>query len=210
MARIREEHSVRSPRRSERAFTLVELLVVIAIIGLLVALLLPAIQAARATARRAQCANHLRQLGLALHGFHEARGHYPSGVVASGDDFRDGLHSGFVLLLPFFEEIALHEGYDFDASWSSGSNLAVAETPVSILMCPSSESQVPQGGDAPGAPTDYAFSKGPEAYLCSGATCIGMFGINSRIRVADITDGTSQTLAIGEAASSVGLPAAST
>ena len=81
---------------------------------------------------------------------------------------------------------------------------------VDTLLCPSSESVVPQNGGAAGAPTDYAFSKGPLAYLCAEAAGGGMFDINSHAQIAGISDGTSHTFAIGEAASSAGLPAAAT
>ena len=198
------------PGSHRRAFTLVELLVVIAIIGILVALLLPAVQFAREAARRTQCSNNLKQLGLALHGYHDTHKRFPSGIIASEDDFRDGLHSGFALLLPFFEEQNLHRAYDFDTAWRSGNNLALAQTRVDVLLCPSSGNQVPQDGGVPGAATDYALSKGPLAYLCAKASGGGMFDINSGVRIAEILDGTSHTFAIGEAASSRNLPAAST
>ena len=81
---------------------------------------------------------------------------------------------------------------------------------IDLLLCPSSESIVPQNGGAAGAPTDYAFSKGPLAYLCAEAAGGGMFDLNSHVRIAKISDGTSHTFAIGEAASSPGLLAGST
>jgi prepilin-type N-terminal cleavage/methylation domain-containing protein len=193
-----------------QAFTIVELLVVVAIIGVLVALLLPAVQAARESARRAQCANNLKQLGLALHAYQGALGTFPAGVIDSDQDFRDALHNGFVLLLPFIEQDVLYQAYDFDTPWQSPTNLPIAETRLQLLICPSSGSTVPQDGGVPGAPTDYAFSKGPLAYLCTKAAGLGMFDVNSQVRVAKIQDGTSHTFALGEAVSNPDVPAAST
>ena len=199
-----------SRRQHAEAFTIVELLVVLAIIGLLVALLLPAVQVARESARRVQCNNNLKQLGLALHAYHGTLGTFPAGVIDSDHDFRDGLHSGFVLLLPFIEQDILYHAYDFDASWRSPVNLLIAQTRLQLLICPSSGSTVPQDGGVPGAPTDYAFSKGPLSYLCTQANGLGMFDLNSQVRVAKIQDGTSHTFAMGEAVSNPDVPAAST
>jgi len=102
-----------------RSFTLVELLVVIAIIGILIALLLPAVQAAREAARRATCRNNLKQLGLALHGFHDVRKTFPPSAVRQG-----GLHENWVIkILPFLEQQALFDRFDLD--------LPIARTAVS-------------------------------------------------------------------------------
>ncbi|MGI9427696.1 MAG: DUF1559 domain-containing protein [Bythopirellula sp.] len=195
---------------NRRGVTLIELLVVIAIIGVLVSLLLPAVQAAREAARRTQCANHLKQVGLAMHQYHGAQKYFPAGVVAEGSNFRDALHSGFTLLLPYLEKQNLHQAYDFDSSWRSANNVAVAQSRLEMLLCPSSVHEVPQQGGVPGAPTDYAFSKGPLAYLCEVPASNGVFDINSRVRIAEITDGTAHTFALGEAASNPNLPAAAT
>jgi prepilin-type N-terminal cleavage/methylation domain-containing protein len=195
---------------NRRGVTLIELLVVIAIIGVLVSLLLPAVQAAREAARRTQCANNLKQVGLALHQHHGAHQEFPAGVIAEGSDFRDGLHSGFTQLLPYLEKQNLHQAYDFDSSWRSANNLAVAQSRLVQLLCPSSVHEVPQDGGFPGAPTDYAFSKGPLAYLCETPASNGVFDINSRVRLAEITDGAAHTFALGEAASNPNLPAAAT
>ena len=190
--------------------TIIELLVVVAIIGLLVSLLLPAVQSAREAARRTQCANNLKQVGLALHQHHGARQEFPAGIRAVGDNFLRGLHSGFAQLLPYLEQQTLHQAYDFDASWQSEHNQTLASARIEMLLCPSSEHEVPQDGGVPGAPTDYAFSKGPLAYLCQRPAGNGVFDINSRVRIAEITDGTAYTFALGEAASNPNLPAAST
>ncbi len=187
--------------KDRQAFTIVELLVVIAIIGLLVALLLPAVQAAREAARRLSCRNNLKQLGLAVQLYHDAFKQVPSGVIDLDDNARVGRHSGFALLLPYLEQENLHADYNFNVSWQTSSNASLAAVRLSVLLCPSSPDDLPQDGGRPGSPTHYAFSKGPLAYLCRQPLPIrGMFDINSKIRMADIIDGTSQTFALGEAA----------
>ena len=193
-----------------RAFTIVELLVVIVIIAILVAMLLPAIHAAREAARLTQCKNNLRQLGIALQGHDSAHRHFPSGVVSTDDNFQTGMHSGFVFLLPFLEESSLFDAYDLSQPWTSHGNLAVGKTRLQVLACPSNQSQVPQQANISAAATDYAFSKGPLAYLCAEPAPAGMFNINSRIRHVHITDGASKTFTMGEAASSLQLSAFST
>ncbi|MEM7312586.1 MAG: DUF1559 domain-containing protein, partial [Planctomycetota bacterium] len=157
------------------AFTLVELLVVIAIIGILVALLLPAVQSAREAARKVQCTNQLKQLGLAVLNYESANRHFPVGVEDDDEDFKRGLHSGFTHVLPYLEEQALFDQYDFDPSWQSTNNLAVGAKRINNLMCPSNASSVLHNGGVDCGPTDYAFCKGDAAYLCDGGTKRGMF-----------------------------------
>ncbi len=136
---------------SRTGFTLVELLVVIAIIGVLVALLLPAIQQAREAARRAQCVNQLKQWGLATLNYESAQRRCSPGIVDNDQDYRDGQHSGLVYLLPYVEENALYEQYDFEVDWKSPVNLAVASVRVESLLCPSNASAVVDDGGVPGA-----------------------------------------------------------
>jgi prepilin-type N-terminal cleavage/methylation domain-containing protein len=187
-----------------KAFTLIELLVVIAIIAVLIGLLLPAVQKAREASSRIRCANNLKQLGLALHDYHDNNGSFPPGIVADTSDTRTGKHSGLVYLLPYIEQQSLYGRYDFASSWTAPGNLAVAQVRVATFLCPSAPNDVPDDGGVPGAPTDYAFCKGAQAYLsASGAIQpgSGLFDVNSRRRFADILDGTSQTFAMGEAVS---------
>ena len=200
-------------RIHRRAFTLVELLVVIAIIGMLVALLLPAVQGARAAARRSQCQNNLRQLGLAVINYESTNSAFPAAVTAKTDDLKQGHHSGLTLLLPFIEQQNVFDAMNLEEDWKSRINLQAAKTKITVYECPTSPSTLPvlNGGIVAGV-TDYAFSKGPSAFLCWQPVrqSNGMFDVNSQIQSAHITDGLSNTFAMGEAASSAGLEATST
>lgn len=119
-------------------FTLVELLVVIAIIGILIALMLPAIQAARRSAARLQCSNNLRQLGLSVQTFNEAHKHLPPSEFKP---YKDGPERGWgTFILPFIEETALAKLYDHRLAWSDIKNRPVVSTPIAIWQCPLSES----------------------------------------------------------------------
>ncbi|MEX2142102.1 MAG: DUF1559 domain-containing protein [Pirellulales bacterium] len=115
-----------------RAFTLVELLVVIAIIGVLVALLLPAINAAREAARRAACTSNLRQIGLATLNFESARRVFPPAHIEL-----PRRHSGFAYILPYLEEQAIYDIYDFGQHWSAVANRPATRTTIPTFICPS-------------------------------------------------------------------------
>jgi prepilin-type N-terminal cleavage/methylation domain-containing protein len=192
------------------AFTLIELMVVLAIIGVLIALLLPAVQKVRETASRIQCANNLKQMGLALHGYHDVNGSFPPGVVTDTPDLENGKQSGLIFLLPFLEQQPLYQQYNLAQPWKNPANLTVAQVRVAVFLCPSTANQVPEDGGFPGAPTDYAFCKGATAYLSTDGRVrpgSGLFGVNSRRRIADVLDGTSQTFAMGEAVGGPNIPA---
>jgi prepilin-type N-terminal cleavage/methylation domain-containing protein len=121
------------------AFTLVELLVVVAIIGILLSLLLPAVQAAREAGRRASCQNNLRQLGLALHNFHGVHKALPaSGWTTVGSGNPKGRFVGWrALALPYLEEAGLQQAYDFNLNWWEGGNVAVGLVSIDTFRCPS-------------------------------------------------------------------------
>lgn len=151
--------------RDRAGFTLVELLVVIAIIGILIALLLPAVQAAREAARRSQCSNNLKQLALGLHNYHDVYRSFPSGAIQDGKQIRDGLcnegtHGCWAwtaFLLPFVEQQTLHDTLGVGITpahmaAADATKLAVMQRPIPTLRCPSdtapdlnSDQQVPNG-----------------------------------------------------------------
>jgi len=139
----------------KNGFTLVELLVVIAIIGVLVALLLPAVQSAREAARRMQCSNHLKQMGLAVHNYESAHGVFPPGGITVGPCC--GVPSGAnwaIAILPYMEKQALYDLYDFTAFNEDPANQAARETQVSTYVCPSDietdELDTPRSGPGSG------------------------------------------------------------
>ena len=118
--------------KSRYAFTLVELLVVIAIIGVIVALLLPAIGAAREAARRVSCASNMRQIGLATLNYESARRSFPPAHIDT-----PRRHSGFAFILPYMEEQAIYDQYDFKQHWSAVANRPATQTTIPTFVCPS-------------------------------------------------------------------------
>ena len=190
-------------RRS--AFTLVELLVVIAIIGILIGMLLPAVQQVRESARRIQCSNSLRQLALAAHSFESAHGHLPAGRGAP----LPSVFSAHARLLPLMEQSALESEIDYLQApttfstgatvWDGSANLVAARQVVPVLLCPSDGIQ----GRVPGsefAATNFAFCAGSGSIDTGtlGAACDGAFFSESDISITDISDGTSNTAMASE------------
>ncbi|MBC8291374.1 MAG: DUF1559 domain-containing protein [Planctomycetes bacterium] len=192
-----------------RGFTLIELLVVITIIAILIALILPAVQNAREAARQSTCRNNLKQLGLALHNYHQSHGTFPPGVIASNENLQNARHSGFAMIMPYLDRNDVSTEYDFNKRWSDPVNAIAASMVIPGLLCPTSDGQVPFNGGFDFGTTDYAFSKGNRSWLCLHAPLSGMFDINSKVRDADVDDGLSNTYAMGESASSAVMSARS-
>ena len=192
-------------RNSVRAYTLVELLVVIAIIGILVALLLPAVQAAREAARRTQCTNNLRQVGLSVLNYEDAERRLPSSVfVESADDAAEdrGVWGVHTQILPFLDEYPLFDRIDFETGWKHQSGVVGVKIPV--FRCPSD----PRSGDAnpwndEGAqsyPSSYGFNFGTWFVHdpVAGTGGDGVFIPNTPLMMSSIRDGTSKTLLAAE------------
>ncbi|MDG1875220.1 MAG: DUF1559 domain-containing protein [Mariniblastus sp.] len=194
-------------RRSirKRGFTLIELLVVLTIISILIGILLPAVQQVREAARRVNCANQIKQLGLAALSYESGFGRFPPGVVDDDDDLQDAFHSGLVYLLPYIEQNVLYDQYDLETDWKSTQNAPLAQITIPGVQCPSHNSRVDQDGGLPGSAIDYAFCKGSLAYLHNQKLSDGMFDVNSSIDFASILDGSSNTMMMGEAASNPNL-----
>ena len=209
--------SVRTDRHTTRGFTLVELLVVIAIIGTLVGLLLPAVQAAREAARRSQCANNLKQLGLAVHGHHEAKNRLPPSGAYCMPPFGTATtaswgNSCFVFLLPFLEEAALYARYDLNTNGYAIGPSAARDNPMSALRCPSSPMGVWRTfGTDKYAKSSYVPVRGASTGLIPGFTARtagtsaggigskdGMLFVGSQLKMKDCLDGTSKMMIMVE------------
>ncbi|EAQ82302.1 DUF1559 domain-containing protein [Blastopirellula marina] len=188
--------------RKNYGFTLVELLVVIAIIGVLIGLLLPAVQQAREAARRMSCTNNLKQIGIALHTYHDTHGAFPPAHYESGTDGPSYRHQfGFlVFLLPFVEQNNIYQLVDYsliDLDTNANVNTAFQAAggiDVASYICPSD----PVGRNSDEwAPTNYLGNQGITCE-CRERECTGLFGHNTFFGLRDTTDGTSNTIAVGE------------
>jgi prepilin-type N-terminal cleavage/methylation domain-containing protein/prepilin-type processing-associated H-X9-DG protein len=186
--------------RQRRAFTLIELLVVIAIIGVLIALLLPAVQAAREAARRTQCMNHLKQVGIALHNYHDGHNALPPGYIYQ-PGYKSGGFGWGTSILPFMEQEPLFHATNFSRPAWSLENSTVCITTVSNYLCPSDDTSHDNFLEREGfryAMGSYVANFGPGNMDSDPEDRRGLFSRNSRIRLSDVRDGLSQTLAFGE------------
>jgi len=216
---------------TRQAFTLVELLVVIAIIGVLVALLLPAVQAAREAARRASCSNNMKQIGLALHSYHDAFHVFPPACLnpgtrlpiasLSGEPVRN--HTGYLYLLPFLEQTTLHDQIDFTSATGAADHnsfggggfqtAVLGGVKLNVFRCPSDppydEPHASESADYRAEEftrVSYGFVR--EAIENSGTVLLtwrddtqakkAALGINGSARMADLKDGTSNTIVMIE------------
>lgn len=200
----------RNIRNRHLGFTLVELLVVMAIIGILVALLLPAVQAAREAARRSQCQNNLKQLGLAAHHFHDTYKRLPSSVRPGGATTLPRI-AGLTFVLPFIEQQNAYDKYDQTVNWSHATNLPVTSKQIPGFQCPSSPDTKRLDGDpqlSPWTPlvavTDYSPTIGVDQRLKSANLVDeagnGVMPKNGEPRLADVTDGLSNSILYAESA----------
>ncbi len=193
----------KTPPSRSTGFTLVELLVVIAIIGILVALLLPAVQAAREAARRISCRNNLKQIGLALHSYHDTFRVFSPGVTTSPK-----LHAWTPYVFPYAEQENLYQQYRWDVNWNDAANQVAVNTHVAALHCASTP-----GGDKrldtvstsiTTSASDYApVTRVANILATAGivppmSDCWGVLSRGEAVRMADVRDGTSNTLMITE------------
>jgi prepilin-type N-terminal cleavage/methylation domain-containing protein/prepilin-type processing-associated H-X9-DG protein len=203
--------------RARRGFTLIELLVVIAIIAVLIALLLPAVQAAREAARRAQCVNNLKQLGLAMHNYHQAVNSLPWGHGHIDATYSWCDTSAVTQLLAYFEQTTMYNALNFwcqcgsynpnsfSPTFGTSPNSTINQLPLNLLLCPSDSIRLPNVSPVTPAHANYCASCGtnPDCFYARGGQgdFDGLFGYIDNVRVlnvAAVTDGLSNTAAFSE------------
>jgi prepilin-type N-terminal cleavage/methylation domain-containing protein/prepilin-type processing-associated H-X9-DG protein len=207
------------PRNRRSGFTLLEILVVIALIGVLVTLLLPAVQHAREAARRTGCVNNLKQIGLALHIYGDAYGRFPVGYSLQPfgsslnddplDDAADEARGGFgwgAMILPMLERDDVYERLNFERSTWSPANQTSAVKPLAIYLCPSDprNGELVERFDRRFARSNYAGNFGPKDLNADPFDGGGVFARNFGAKFKDVQDGLAMTLCVGERHSGVG------
>lgn len=203
-------------RTRQRAFTLIELLVVIAIIAVLIALLLPAVQQAREAARRTQCKNSMKQIGLALHNYHDTFLRFPASIIWIGGFSPPGNTSGnqqfmgpswLVGLLPYMDQAPLYNQANFNVGLTNGANAALVSAHIPAYTCPSDSfanagNKCTRFGNGAWGRGNYAasgYAPGHDRYMSIiGVSDRGLMGYNGWNSVASCTDGTSNTVASWE------------
>jgi prepilin-type N-terminal cleavage/methylation domain-containing protein len=183
---VAKSQSISRTSPQHRAFSLIEVLVVLAIIGVLIAFFLPATQRARPAAQRTQCRNNLKQIGLALHNYHDQYGAFPP--VYTVDSEGQPLHSWRTLLLPYLDQAVLYERLDLSKPWNDPVNAEAFKTTVPVYQCPSSREPRPKT-------TYLAIRTDNSVWQTSG-----------EVTLKDITDGTSNTLFVVEVPEEYAVP----
>ena len=188
-----------------KAFTLIELLVVIAIIAILIGLLLPAVQKVREASSRAQCSNNLKQLGLAMHSYHDVFRIFPRNYTRVGTNVWEALSVNF-LLLPYLEQNGLFQKMLLPADPNVGDSAAwsndwtLANTKLKVFICPSSEPATLRTSDYWGGPgCNYGWSTGSSTETTwAGTRFNGMISYQSDTKMGDVSDGLSNTILASE------------
>ncbi|MFQ5731091.1 MAG: DUF1559 domain-containing protein [Planctomycetaceae bacterium] len=196
-------------KRNRRGFTLIELLVVISIIAILIALLLPAIQQAREAARRSSCQNNLKQIGLALHNYHDVYKTFPPEAIWSEPVDRRGFNRAafprnftwIAMILPYLEERQLYDRINFSfpilpQTHVDGSMLVAKK--IKVLMCPSDPGFASGMNRHNIAWTNYAGAEGWDYLARRNGPLAGVFTLLTITRIRDILDGTANTIMVGE------------
>lgn len=186
-------------RAKRLGFTLVELLVVVAIIGILLGMLLPAVQSVRETARRIECANNLRQLGLAVHSYESVHQHYPSSFDLELGEIKRGSWSIHAKLLPLVEQGSAYRQVDFDTDWHEQVDVGIPQLGVPVMSCPSdfNAGNRTRDGEVYVHSTSYGFNMGTWFVYdpVTGEVGNGVFRVGDSTMHSSIKDGLSNTLA---------------